>query len=322
MCETHEHGHVHKAPGRQFCHDVMLERGEPLQGGAGAAPERQLLLYWPHGKWRAPRHESKELSPALAEAIRRSGKEAGLPVLLVDRRLSSDPVPTLLSLPDRTSCEPESEADLVAMIEAAGRGEPLEGAHDPRTVVLCCTDGKRDPCCAKWGFATYKELIARADPALFNVLETTHQGGCRLAATITVQPGRERYGRLSPEQVPDFLDAIHHGQKYLPAMRGRGGLSEAAMVAEIAGLQWAEAHGLAQSDIVLPETTFPAPADAAGPIAVDVFAGATRLKVHMEPRQLLMAGHCDVLETGVGKPGFRWVQVGVPEVCTASSEAF
>jgi hypothetical protein len=311
MHHTHAHDHRPAASGRQFCHDVMLARGEPLQGGAGAAPERQLLLYWPHGKWRAPRHESKELSPALAETIRRSGKEAGLPVLLVDRRLSDDPVVTLLSLPDRIVCEPESEAELIGMIEAAGRGEALVGRHDPRTVILCCTDGKRDPCCAKWGFATYKELISLADPKQFNVLETTHQGGCRLAATVTVQPKRERYGRLSPDQIPEFLDAIASGRKYLPAMRGRGGISEAAMVAEIAAMQWAEQHGLAQSEVVLSGTEHPAPADAPGRLAIPVAVGELKLLVDVEPRQLLMAGHCDVLEAGDGKLGFRWVLVGV-----------
>lgn len=313
MSEAHEHRHEHKGPGRQFCHDVMLERGEPLEGGAGAAPERQLLLYWPHGKWRAPRHESKELSPELAGAIRRSGKEAGLPVLLVDRRLSGEPVPTLLSLPDRIACEPRSEAELIAMIEAAGRGETLAGRHDPRIVILCCTDGKRDPCCAKWGFATYKELVAQADPARFNILETTHQGGCRLAATVTVQPRRERYGRLSAEQVPAFLDAIGNSRKYLPAMRGRGGLSEAAMIAEIAGMTWAEANGFAQSDVVLPRTDFPGPAEAEGSIVVTVRVDSRTLAVRLEPMRLLMAGHCDVLEEGQGKPGYRWVQAALTE---------
>ena len=270
-----------------------------------------MLLYWPHGKWRAPRHESKELSPALAKAIVRSNKEAGLPVLLVDRRLSNDPVPTLLSLPDRVIAEPENETALIGMIEAAGRGEPLPGRHDPRIVILCCTDGKRDPCCAKWGFATYKALIAQADPTKFNILETTHQGGCRLAATVTVQPGREGYGRLTPEQAPQFLNAIANGQKFLPAMRGRGGLSEAAMIAEITAMRWAEANGLAQSDVVLHETEFPPPAEANAPIAVTVGVRQHTLLVHLEPKPLLMAGHCDVLEVGEGKPGYRWFPSGI-----------
>jgi hypothetical protein len=306
-----DHDHAHDTVGRQFCRDVILERGEPLAGGAGNAAERVLLLYWPHGKWRAPRHESRELGPALAEAIRLSGKQAKLPVLLVDRRLSAEPVPTLFSLPDGIACEPEDEADLIRMIEAAGRGERLPGRRDDRTVILCCTDGKRDPCCAKWGFATYKQLIAQADPDRFNVLETTHQGGCRLAATVTVQPRRERYGRLAPEQVPDFLAAIGRGDKYLPAMRGRGGLSEAAMIAEIAAMQWAGQRGIAQSEVVLSATEYPAPADAPGPLTVPVAVGGVELVVELEPRRLLMAGHCDVFETSEGKPGFRWVQTGL-----------
>lgn len=306
-----DHDHVHGGSSRQFCHDVMLARGEPLAGGAGNAAERVLLLHWPHGKWRAPRHESKELSPALAAAIRLSGKQSGLPVLLVDRRLSGEPVPTLFSLPEGVACEPDDEAHLIDMIEAAGRGESLPGTRDDRPVILCCTDGKRDPCCAKWGFATYKQLIAQADPERFNVLETTHQGGCRLAATVTVQPRRERYGRLSPEEVPDFLQAIGSGQKYLPAMRGRGGISEAAMIAEIAAMQWAEQRGIEQSEVILSATEFPAPADAPGPLSILVSVGAIELFVELEPRQLLMAGHCDVLEAGEGKPGFRWVQTGL-----------
>lgn len=289
----------------------MLERGEPLAGGAANAAERLLLLHWPHGKWRAPRHESKDLSPALAEAIRLTAQQAQLPVLLVDRRLSDEPVPTLFSLPEGMAYQPDDEAHLIRMIEAAGRGESLPGTRDARTVILCCTDGRRDPCCAKWGFATYKQLIAQADPDHFNVLETSHQGGCRLAATLTVQPQRERYGRLLPEQVPDFLEAIGNGRKYLPAMRGRGGISEAAMISEIAAMQWAEQQGIAQSEVVLSTTEFPAPADARGPLTIAVSVGKTELLIELEPRELLVAAHCDELEAGHGKPAFRWVQTGL-----------
>lgn len=304
--------HAHHVHARQFCHDVMLERGEPLEGAAGTAPERVLLLYWPHGKWRVPRFESRDMSPQLSEAIRVSMVETKLPVMLVDRRLSDEDVPTLLCMPEGIVSEPEDEAELIAMIAAAGRGERLPGRRDDRIVILACTDGKRDPCCARWGFSTYKALIAAADPQRFNILETTHQGGCRVAASLTVQPSRERYGRLTPEQVPEFLDAIAAGRKYLPAIRGRGGISEAAMIAEIAALRWAEERGIDQSQVSLPETDFPEPAEAKGVLRVEAVVGGTRLFVDLESRELLLAGHCEALDHGAGgKPTFRWVQTGL-----------
>jgi hypothetical protein len=126
--------------------------------------------------------------------------------------------------------------------------------------------------------------------------------------------GRERYGRLCPEQVPGFPEAIGRRERYLPAMRGRGGISDAAMIAEIAAMRWAGQQGIAQSEGVLSAVEFPTPAGALGPLSIPVTVGTAELIVELEPWPLMMAGDCDALETGEGKPGFRWVQTGL-QVC-------
>lgn len=70
-----------------------------------------------------------------------------------------------------------------------------------RSLVLCCTHGRHDRCCAKFGFAAYKALVAAAERRWrdrFSVWEVTHLGGCRLAASVMLFPEMRKYGRLAP----------------------------------------------------------------------------------------------------------------------------
>ncbi|WP_421566492.1 sucrase ferredoxin [Ochrobactrum sp. EDr1-4] len=83
-------------------------------------------------------------------------------------------------------------------------GGDLSGERDERITILRCTDGKQDPCCARYGFATCKTLRDHADAQAFRVLQSTHIGGCRFAASLLVFPHRARYGRLEAKDMPNF----------------------------------------------------------------------------------------------------------------------
>ena len=184
-----------------FCRDVCLERGEPL-AGTGKMAQRHLLVRWPRGKWRVPRFESADMSPDLREAIRLA-MQSGAHVALVDRVGQTGTIPQLQS--DGVAANYESEAEMVAAITRWTAGEPLVGTPDTRIIILCCTDSRRDACCARYGFATYKALAEAVDPARFNLLQSTHVGGCRFAASLVVLPQRQRYGRVGPEDATAFL---------------------------------------------------------------------------------------------------------------------
>ena len=286
-----------------FCRTLTLERGEPHEGTGHISP-RFLMLAWPKGKWRVPRFQSADMSPELGEAIRGAmqSEVTDNSVELVEGS-PGQILPTLLAYPEARSLSPESEAETVALIEAWTAGTPLPGALDDRITILCCTDAKRDACCARFGFATFKALVAAADPARFNVLQCTHLGGCRFAASLIVLPQGQRYGRLCPEKVPAFLGALECGEVYLPASRGNPHLDEPAQAAELAVMRWGAEHGQSQASIRLNERQ----EIDADRIVFFAGAGAERLSVTAATNVFSIDGACNGI--GVEPPDIekRWV---------------
>ena len=277
-----------------FCRELSLERGEPLPG-TGNVAQRSMLVAWPRGKWRLPRFESVDMGPALADAIRLAMR-AGIHVALVDRVGETGTLPQLQA--DGIAADFDSEIELAAAITRLTAGEPLVGRADPRKVILCCTDSRRDACCARFGFATYKALVAAADPEIFHIVQATHIGGCRFAASLVLLPQRQRYGRVEPEQAAEFLATLAAGQIYLPAYRGRAGLPETAQVAEHAAMVWADANGLGQDNVRMPDIVWPSAVLDGDELSVTVTAGDAPLQVHLRAEIAPMHGNCEALVDG------------------------
>ena len=91
--------------------------------------------------------------------------------------------------------------DVPRLVEAARRGEKeaivaagFEQATEP--VILTCTNGKRDACCALKGRAFHEAL---ADIAPRAAWQTTHLGGHRFAPTAVALPYGHQYGWLTPD---------------------------------------------------------------------------------------------------------------------------
>lgn len=287
-----------------FCRDLCLERGEPHQG-TGNAPQRALLLAWPRGKWRTPRWESVDMSEALANSIHTAGKK-GLHVALVDRVGESDSLPQLMAQPEQVYADFDSEEALIAAIDAYGDGTVFEGIHDPRTTIIVCTDSRRDACCARYGFSTYKALAAIADRDRFHIVQATHIGGCRFAASLVVMPNRQRYGRMTAGQAPAFLEALSRGEIFLPAYKGRTDLPEPFQVAELAALEWAAAHDSGEGQVRL--FPFDMPDDPAEGHELTIRAAVrdTELDIHLKAQTYMVQGNCGVVAEGGGEDVLRW----------------
>lgn len=290
-----------------FCRELSLERGEPLPG-TGNMSERTILVRWPRAKWRTPRFESVDMGPALSQAIRLAMK-AGIHVALVDRVGDSQSLAQLQS--GDVAADFDTEDELAAAIARVTAGEPLVGRHDPRPVILCCTDSRRDACCARYGFATYKALVAAADPERFNIVQATHVGGCRFAASLVLLPLRQRYGRLAPEEAGSFLDTIGRGEIYLSAYRGRAGLPQAAQVAEHAAMVWAQQHGLPPTRISLGEGDWPDEPTGGEEITATVLAGAQPISVRLRAEIMPVHGRCEGIGDVEPDPTPRWRLVEV-----------
>ncbi len=99
----------------------------------------------------------------------------------------------------------------------AGGGSPFRPVPEPLLVV--CTHGKRDRCCARHGRPLYDALRAAARQS--DVWQSTHVGGDRFAGNVVALPHGTYHGRVEPEDVPRLLAALAAGRVDLDRYRGR-----------------------------------------------------------------------------------------------------
>lgn len=122
---------------------------------------------------------------------------------------------------------------------------------DLEPILLVCTNGRRDACCARFGGPVYDALRAVAPQ---HVWQTTHLGGHRLAPVIMALPDGLCFGRLSPAQAVSM-----HGDRNgaLGHLRGRSAYSPPLQAAECFLLN---AHALADpAQLELIDTDDPEP---------------------------------------------------------------
>jgi hypothetical protein len=105
-----------------------------------------------------------------------------------------------------------------------GFGEPVT---DP--LVLVCTHGRHNVCCARTGAPLARELQARFGG---RVWETTHLGGDRYAANLACLPHGLYYGDLGTAEAIHAVESYLRGEVALERLRGRAGLPEPAQAAE------------------------------------------------------------------------------------------
>ena len=85
---------------------------------------------------------------------------------------------------------------------AGDRGTPGVPLDHPLLVV--CTHGKRDRCCAKNGRPLYDALRRETDSDW--VWQSTHVGGDRFAGNVVVLPQALYYGRVEPDDAGGLLE--------------------------------------------------------------------------------------------------------------------
>lgn len=96
---------------------------------------------------------------------------------------------------------------------------PDESAHHYwRPLYVICTNGRRDPCCAKWGVSLYRRLYEVIGEDLW---QSSHVGGHRFAANMVCFPYGIYFGRLRPDEALPFIVGLQNGQIDLNHYRGR-----------------------------------------------------------------------------------------------------
>jgi hypothetical protein len=215
----------------QRCSLLALAGDEPLAGTAPVA--RRWLCVEQRGSW--PTDLAAHPEPALAALatapdwrlllIRRPGRRGergtSLRVFLADTSPASSRVTTF------TVDGPEE----LAGFEPPGPDEPLPGSPVDDPLLLVCTHGRRDRCCAVDGRALALSVV---DAGEQQVWECSHLGGHRFAPTALVLPTGYAYGRLDPATAIAARKAAFPGEVDTTLCRGRSTWSPAGQVAELA----------------------------------------------------------------------------------------
>jgi hypothetical protein len=218
---------------RALCAQESRDRGEPLSATASRVDNWLLVEY--HGAWQrdalAASHLSDDVRRHLAE------QAASLPrtkLLFIRRRSRRADARLHVYVASSTERDPwlvelelEDPGDLLELSLARGRslGRAVE-----EPLLLVCTHGKRDRCCAAFGRALYDEL--RTQPEGDRVWQSTHVGGDRFAGNVVCLPHGLYFGRVGTAEVQPLLQRLRKGEILLDVYRGRCSYSFPVQAAE------------------------------------------------------------------------------------------
>lgn len=113
-----------------------------------------------------------------------------------------------------------SLAEVAGIGLSLSRRDPYPGGWDrvTRRVVLVCTNGRHDQCCANEGRPVVRALQTTAG---VDVWESSHVGGDRFAANMVVLPESLYFGRCVPDTVAGIVEGLDAGRLDLAHFRGR-----------------------------------------------------------------------------------------------------
>ena len=208
------------------CSALAEELDEPM---IGSVDQRvRWLLVEDRSAW-----GEKAVRDVLGAELEASAKERGMRLLLIRRR-EGDPSADAV----RRAFLVDTDAARMAVRSVTDLGElaylleaSLEdfGAPLADPLLLVCTNGKRDACCALRGRAL---MAALATDHAERTWECTHLGGHRFAGNLVCLPHGLVYGRVGPADGPRLADAYLDGRLDPAFLRGRSPWPAAAQVAE------------------------------------------------------------------------------------------
>ncbi len=215
------------------CTTSSQTTGEPLLGSAPG--DRRWLLVEHAGPWgrravaesrlpAAVREHLMGLDDVRVQLIRQPGRTAeGVRVFLAEASEGGVMRVWAATL--------DAERDLLGVDPADPEGSGLTryDEHADGPLLLVCTNGRRDRCCAELGRPVVAALAERWPAGTW---ETTHLGGHRFAATLVALPAGVALGRLDAGSAVLACAELVAGRVPADVLRGRVGLPPAAQVAE------------------------------------------------------------------------------------------
>jgi len=210
----------------QVCSLASREAGEPMFGTAKPTVVWLLMEY--DGRWQPEALDDSALPEPVKTRLQgyRDTIPQTQPLLIRQRpRLAPPGIAFYVGLgrehdPALYEFHLDDYGDLLALdIPAIIAGDPAYDAQrraDP--LLLVCTHGRRDQCCARYGIAIYDQITAEPGAAVWQV---SHIGGHRFAANVITLPHGLYYGRVELDRVPALLAAERVGKVVPDMLRGR-----------------------------------------------------------------------------------------------------
>lgn len=210
--------------GRFRCAAAAAAIDEPRY--ATASTVRRWVLIEQPGPWGVNALRESRLPSATAEALVDLGKRLAARILLIRRTAgrSSDDHRVYVAHTGARSRWLESfmletpHAVLDLDLDPLRRGRSVGGRPVDDPLLLVCTNGRHDPCCAEFG-----RPVAAALSSAFGdlVWEVSHIGGDRFAGNLVTLPDGIYYGGLDPDRAVAVANAHLAGRIDLDAYRGR-----------------------------------------------------------------------------------------------------
>jgi hypothetical protein len=229
-------------PADGACSVLSEQLGEAL-AGTSAVAEYWLCLEQP-GPWGREAITESHLDHAIGEELSSRSAGTGVRILLIRRPGEHPDIhlprprrvylastrPGAAVVEKATVHDPKELLDLDFAAIGAGRPAGL-GQVMESPLLLVCTNGRRDLCCALLGRPIAGELAMRHGDTVW---EATHLGGHRFSPTALVLPTGYSYGRLDVPSAEAVLASAARGDVRLARCRGRSTWSRPGQAAELA----------------------------------------------------------------------------------------
>jgi hypothetical protein len=214
-------------PPSNSCSIISRKSGEQLFGTASQA-QNWLLLEYPH-PWEAKALQSSTLPKAvISHFIELQNTIPATRFQFIYRKSRSETGQIHLYIcqtNETTSASFEfilSNYEEILTLNTAqiltSRQQPVTANLRVEPIYLVCVNGKRDPCCARFGIPIYNRM---ADLAPEHVWQTTHLGGHRFAANVVCLPDGIYYGRVKPADIKEIINEYQRKKIYIKRYRGR-----------------------------------------------------------------------------------------------------
>jgi hypothetical protein len=220
------------------CSAAGLERADSIAGSASTV--RAFLLIENPGPWGVDAVRDSRLPAPVKAGIRVAAARAKVRPLLIRRYHRRAPrtgfrvYAAWAGLDDSwlQTAVLDGPDDLLDLdLEALGAGRSPGLVPTEETLVLVCTHGKHDACCAEKGRPVAAALAAAYPEETW---EVSHIGGDRFAGNLLVLPHGLYYGRIDPTSAIAVAGAHLTGHVDLDHLRGRSGWAMPVQAAEIA----------------------------------------------------------------------------------------